>query len=190
MPATEVRIETLSEIRDMADGAPADQFWRLLERFRADLVNQAFVILGNQEDAEDVAQETLSAAYLRLHQLRDYSKLDAWLRSINRHHAFRLQRRSKEERLGTAQADALEAPKHTTLSTTAVNTLDCILRVVDSLPQPHREVLVLRYWEKLSNDEIAERLGIPSGTVCSRMARANQILVQKVKAMLRRENPK
>ncbi|MFH0940160.1 MAG: RNA polymerase sigma factor [Planctomycetota bacterium] len=189
MLTTEALAETRCEMSDVPNSSSSEHFWKLLERFRADLVNQAFVILGNQEDAEDVAQETLSKACLQQQQLRDISKLNAWLRSINRHGAFKLQRReAREERLSTAQANALEAPKKTTLSTTAVNTLDYILRVVDELPQLHREVLVLRYWEKLSNEEIAARLEIPLGTVCSRMARANKVLIQKVKAMLRREN--
>lgn len=186
MLASELSIETSS----MADGKPSDQFLKLLERFRADLINQAFVILGNQEDAEDVAQETLSHAYLKSEQLRDASRMGAWLRSINRRRAIKLHQRrhSKEERLGTAQSEALEAPRKTTLNTTAVVALDSLLRAVDALPEQYREVMVLRYWEKLSNDQIAERLGIPAGTVCSRMARANQILVQKVKHRLPEEN--
>ena len=186
MPATES--ETLIRMAENPSSLPSDDFLKLLERFRADLINQAFVILGNQEDAEDVAQETLSKAYLRLHQLRDLSKLDSWLRAINRHFALRLLKRRSfrsEERLGTAQADALEARKETAFSTTAVNNLDYILRVVDNLPQQYREVLVLRFWEKLTNEQIAQRLGVPLGTVCSRMARASQMLVQKVKGTIR-----
>jgi RNA polymerase sigma-70 factor, ECF subfamily len=114
------------------------------------------------------------------------------LRGINRHVALRLRQRTraKEKRLETAQVNALQAPKTTTLSTSAIKALDRVLRAVDSLPTQYREVLVLRYWEKLSNEEIANRLGIPLGTVGSRMARANSILAEKLKAFLGQENKK
>ena len=191
MPAAEVMADALIKMSEEQADIPLDQFWTLLERFRADLVNQAFVMLGNQEDAEDVVQETLSQAFVNLHQLRELSKLGAWLRSINRHGALRLLRqRSHEQRLATAQAEALVAPQPTTLSTTAVKAKDNILHAVDSLPEQYREVLVLRYWEKLSNAQIAKRLGIPMGTIGSRMARANDLLAKKMKAILREEPPK
>lgn len=193
MPTTEVMIETLIKWREDPTGAPALHFWKLVERFRADLVNQAFVILGNQDDAEDVAQETLSVAFLNLDQLRDASKLGSWLRGINRNRAHDLQRRqcrAKEERLATGQMNALESPKPpgaTTSSNSPVRPAEIVLRAIDSLPEVAREVLVLRYWEKLSYEEIASRLGVPIGTVCSRILRADRLLAQKMKSKLSQE---
>ena len=46
-----------------ADGELPDQFWELLERYRAELVNQAVVILGSMSDAEDVVQETFCEVF-------------------------------------------------------------------------------------------------------------------------------
>ena len=46
-------------------------FWLLIDRYRSELVNQAFSILGNPADAEDVAQETLCEAYLHHEDLSD-----------------------------------------------------------------------------------------------------------------------
>jgi RNA polymerase sigma-70 factor (ECF subfamily) len=191
MPTTEIMIETLIKMRQDPNGVPLDQFWKLLERFRADLVNQACVILGNQEDAEDVAQETLCQAYLHLHQLKDANKVGAWLRGINRNLSLNLRRRyakKKEERLATAQQDALQAPSNTTGSAKPVETRNRVIRAIDTLPDAFREVLVLRYWEKLSNHQIAERLEISAGTVRSRMCRADQMLAEKLKVIGLQEN--
>ncbi|HYF51739.1 MAG TPA: RNA polymerase sigma factor [Planctomycetota bacterium] len=188
MPTTAMMVEQLIKMREDPNGVPLDQFWKLAERFRADLVNQAFVILGSQEDAEDVAQETLSHAFLNLSKLRDPSKIGAWLRGINRNLSLNLRRRyarAKEERLSTGQCDALEAPK--TPTTGPIATGEMIMRAVDALPEQFREVLVLRYWEKLSDEQIAERLEVPIGTVWSRMSRADLILAEKLQLLMKQE---
>ncbi|MCZ7646401.1 MAG: sigma-70 family RNA polymerase sigma factor [Planctomycetota bacterium] len=182
MPTTAMMIEQLVRMRHDPDGPPVDQFWLLVERFRADLVNQALAQLGNQQDAEDVAQETLCVAYLDLNRLRDPQKLGHWLRTINRRialsHRERKDRR-KEERLATAQMCELVDPASGGAKRAAPS--DRVLRAVDALPEAFRQVVVLRYWEKLSTEEIAARLDIPAGTVRSRLTRADGMLAQKLK---------
>lgn len=183
MPTTALMIEALLHSRLAPGGVPEDHFWMLMERFRADLVNQAFSILGSQADAEDAAQETLCKAFLHLNQLRDAVKLGTWLRSINRREALELSRRkrsAKEERLGTGQLGAIEAPRPAGNPAAGE---EAVARAVDALPEPFREVVVLRYWEKISTEEIANRLGIPSGTVRSRLTRADGMLANTFKSM-------
>lgn len=184
MPTTAMAIEALISLRQQEGGISAEHFWVLLERFRAGLVNQALPILGNQQDAEDVAQETLCKAFLELPKLRDTSKLGAWLRQINRFNALSLRRqriRQREERLATGQMNALEAETGGAKATTGD---DAVVSAVDSLPEAFREVVVLRYWEKLSTEEIAIRLGIPAGTVRSRLTRADGLLARKLASLL------
>ncbi|HYF49794.1 MAG TPA: RNA polymerase sigma factor [Planctomycetota bacterium] len=188
MPTTAVAIEALLSLRDTDGSVTAEHFWVLLERFRAGLVNQAFAILSNQQDAEDVAQETLCKAFVELPRLRDVSKLGAWLRQINRHAAFSLKRkrnRQREERLATGQMHSLPAD---TTGPQAAPDDEIVLRAVDSLPEIFRETVVLRYWEKLSTEEIAIRLGVPAGTVRSRLTRADGMLARKLAALLRTGN--
>jgi RNA polymerase sigma-70 factor (ECF subfamily) len=183
MPTTELAIEALVGLRMQGGKLSDDQFWVLLERFRAGLINQAFLILANQQDAEDVAQETLCKAFIDLPKLRDASKLGVWLRQINRFNAISLQRqriRQKEERLATGQMNALEDEQNPKSSRDE----ELVVRAVDSLPDPFREVVVLRYWEKFSTEEIAVRLGIPAGTVRSRLTRADGMLARKLASLL------
>ena len=187
MPTTDMAIHALNELRLNPEHC-IDKFWQLLERFRAGLINQALTILGNQQDAEDVAQETLCKAFLDLHRLRDTAKLGVWLRSINRCRAldvYRQKQRAKEERLSTGQQNCLEI-RPENLPTEEISSINAdVVRAVDSLPDQFREAVVLRYWEKLSTEQIAVRLGIPSGTVRSRLCRADGMLARKLKLIVR-----
>jgi RNA polymerase sigma factor (sigma-70 family) len=192
MQTTEFLAEALTDLRSDPDRIPDEQFWRIVERYRATLVNQAMGILGSQEDAEDCAQDTLCKAFTALDQLRDPSKIGGWLRSINHRNAISVYRRKKdarEERLATGQVSEIPARRSGNTSGAAVPShSEKIMRSMDGLPEPFREVLVLRYWEKLNNDGIAARLNIPVGTVRSRLARADKMMTDRLKAILRQEN--
>ncbi|MBI3830481.1 MAG: sigma-70 family RNA polymerase sigma factor [Planctomycetes bacterium] len=195
MPTTEMMIEAFSTMRQ-EPGAESNQrhFWQLMERFQADLVHQALALLGNQADAEDVTQDTLCRAYQEMHTLKDPNKLGNWLRAINRCKALDLLRKRKaqrEERLGTGAQESLTKEmlpgrEATPAEGQTVNDeAERIYKAVEHLPGPYREVLLLRYMEKLTLEEIARRLGIPPGTARSRMARADGLLLQRLKIAAR-----
>ncbi len=175
-------IEALVAMRHEPDGLRADQFWQLVERFRADLVNQAVAILGNRPDAEDVAQDSLCRAFRCLAQLKDPQKLGTWLRTINRNNALQvLRNRRKGNGSGDLSQQDPQAPESTPTGTNLElahrnRRIETIARAVDGLPEAFREVVVLRYWEGLQNQQIALRLGIAEGTVKSRLARADRHL--------------
>ena len=191
MHTTDMAIEALEGLRANPDAAKVDHFWLLLERFRAGLVHQALTIVDKQQDAEDIAQETLCKAFLDIARLRDTQKLGIWLREINRCTALawrRGNRRTKEERLSTEKLQAIEAPEDRRAphaQSTPGPDDAAVLRAVDALPEPYRDVVILRYWEKMSTDQIAAKLGIPSGTVRSRLTRADGMLAQKLAALLK-----
>lgn len=190
MPTTDLMIEALLHMRDAQGGVRVDQFWQLVERFRADLVNQAFAILGSPQDAEDVSQDTLCKAFLELHTLRDVKKLGIWLRTINRCQALNVRRRrqrAKEERLSTGQFSTLEGPSEEQDPAPGAPAGDGVVAAVDALPEPFRQVVVLRYWEKLSTAQIALRLNVPAGTVRSRLTRADNLLARRLKTFARKE---
>ena len=184
VPTTELAIEALDGMRTNPDAVSLDRFWQLLERFRAGLIHQALTIVGKQQDAEDIAQETLCTAFFEIEQLRDPQKLGNWLRSINRCNALayrRSSRRTKEERLSTEKLQALEA--RASEPTTGPD--DIVLKAVEDLPEQFRDVVILRYWEKMSTDDIARKLNIPAGTVRSRLTRADGMLAQKLNTLLK-----
>jgi len=183
MPTTDLMIEALIRHREDPENVPLDQFWLLVERFRADLVNQSFAILGNLQDAEDVAQESLCRAYRDLHRLNDPLKLGAWIRSINRCNALDLRRRRGREKVakGRIQDEGADAA---TGGFTQVDARELVARAVDSLPEELRTIVVFRYWEHLPYQDIAEKLGIPLGTVKSQLSRADRILEKRLQTFL------
>ena len=183
MPTTDMMIEAFIQIRKDPLAAPIHHFWQLVDRFRADLINQAYAILGNLQDAEDVAQESLCRAFRDLSRLHDPMKLGAWLRAINRCNALDLRRRRKRERSALHDIQE-EGTEPVSGGFQQVDMREVIARAVDNLPEDLRGVVVLRYWEHLPYQEIAQKLEIPLGTVKSQLARADRILEKRLQAVL------
>lgn len=185
MPTTAMMIEALIEHRakDPAHGsAPPEYFWQWVERFRAGLVNQAFGILGNQADAEDVAQESLCESFEGLAQLKDPRQLGGWMRQINRRNALDLLRVRKGERDKAARArQGAGARDLVTGGYSGVDLREFVARAIDALPEDLREIVVLRYWEHLSYQDIATRLAEPVGTVKSQLFRADALLEKSLR---------
>jgi RNA polymerase sigma-70 factor (ECF subfamily) len=149
-----------------------------LERFRTELVNQAFAILRNKSEAEDVAQESLCEAYECMQDLRNPRQLRVWLRKINHHNALEaIKRRQSDQRKvrGKQESTRLQASVEVG---SRLETSEQVAQAVDNLPDDLREIILLRYWERLAVKEIAERVGIPSGTVKSRLFRAEKMLAK------------
>lgn len=190
MPTTDLMIQALVQHRETGAGLgdiPPEYFWQLVERFRADLVNQGFAILGNQPDAEDVAQESLCEAFQDLSSLKDPRMLGNWLRQINRRNALDLLRSRKSERSKVERArkesGRMEA---VTGGYSKVDIREAVARAIDGLPAPLRELVVLRYWEHCSYQDLAARLNLPLGTVKSQLARADALLERRLNKFLER----
>jgi RNA polymerase sigma factor (sigma-70 family) len=143
--------------------------------------NYARWLTKNEADAEDVVQD----AYVRA--LRFFSSLRsedarAWLFTIVRHTWYgRFPRRAGGPVMTVADEDA-DADNRADVSldpeAQAIQhqTVEQVRRALESLPTDFREVLVLRELEGLSYKEIAAIVGIPLGTVMSRLARARERL--------------
>lgn len=129
-------------------------------------------LTGSTEDANDLVQAACQRALERAHQWMPGTRLDSWM--------FRILRtiwidelRGRRVRLGRGLVDsedvlAIDGSR----VIEARLTLDTVRRVVDALPEAQREVLLLVCVEGLSYRETAETLGLPMGTVMSRLARA------------------
>ncbi len=145
--------------------------------------NLARWLTRNENDAEDVVQE----AYLRAFKFFDgYRGGDAraWILKIVRHTCFTWLARNRPAELVPSgddcdddRAPPVGAPRNDP-ETLLLQRLDTELlnRLIDKLPNPYREILVLREIEDLSYREIAEVLALPIGTVMSRLARARERL--------------
>jgi len=163
-------------------GALPDQYWELIETHRAELIHQALAIVGRLEDAEDVVQETFCEAFRHAERLAQARSLRAYLRTINRANALnRLRdRRAKDAQAGRKQRE-LPPRVATTGGFSMLELRDAISRAVETLPPKLRSVVVLRYLEHLSYEEIAARLKLNPGTVGWLLCEASLFLHGKLK---------
>ena len=133
----------------------------------------ARAMLGDRAAADDLVQDTLERAWSRLHQWRAGSDMRAWLFGIM--HNMRIdQLRRPGLPTHSIDADDFDVP------TRATQNDQLELRDIESslgqLPDEQREVLLLVALEEMSYGEIATALGIPVGTVMSRLSRGRERL--------------
>ena len=146
-----------------------------LARAAADrLMAIAYRILRDVGRAEDAVQATLLQAWRQLPGLRDPDRFDAWLHRILVHCCYAEARQAKEQRHEVTFLPIHEAPGADDLLTIAHR--DQLERGFRRLSPEHRAVVVLHHELGLSGPEIAAQLGIPLGTVKSRLHAATSAL--------------
>jgi len=130
------------------------------------LVVQLYAICGDVSDAEDAVQEAFVAAIAKQRQLRSVANPEAWLRTaaLNRlrvgwRHAAVV--RKYQPKVPGPQRPVEPGPEHV-----------AIVTALDQVDRDQREAVVLHYLADLGVAEIAAELGIPEGTVKSRLSRA------------------
>ncbi len=162
----------------------AAAFHNLVEPELGRLVRLASAIVGNETDARDVIQDTLTIAWRKLRGLRDEDRFQAWLTRILvnecRHLVRRRGRRLVRE---TPSDDALRGRGSASDLEGDVASLDLLERAFDRLEVRQRALLVFHHLEGLPIDRIAELTQVPPGTVKSQLYTARAAL----KAALARE---
>jgi len=156
-------------------------FHRLIDRHAAGLFRAALSFVGNATDAEDLLQETFAGAFRGLARFEGRSSVKTWLTAIlvRRAAMHRRRARRKEARLVGLDA-AAQAATDRPPATGAVDARIDVTAAIQSLGPEHCEVIVLRELQGLSYDEIAEVLGVPRGTVESRLFRARRLLQERL----------
>jgi RNA polymerase sigma-70 factor (ECF subfamily) len=148
----------------------------------------AFLVTGDRAGAEDVTQEAFVKAYHALGRFRQDSPFRPWLLQIVRNEALNQRRRhGRQDRLGLRLAnDRLSGDAAPSPETAVISGADRekVLAAVDALPDRYRQVVAHRYLLGLSEAETAAVLGIPTGTVKSRTARALARLEQALTAVV------
>jgi RNA polymerase sigma-70 factor, ECF subfamily len=141
-------------------------------------------VLRNAADAEDVAQEALLRAYQKFDRLRDVTRFRAWLVRIT----FRLalDRWRSAKRRGLREAEWALPERHPAPPSTEELAASSVFqshleKALEELPERFRLVLLLAAIEGYTLEEVAEILGIPLGTVKSRLFFARKALAEKLR---------
>ena len=148
----------------------------IVRRFQDVAFRTACVIAGSPEDAEEATQDGFVKAFRALDRFRPEASLRPWLLKIVANEARnRIRAGGRRKRLelrvaeGYRPGDAAPSPEAVAVEADQRRRL---LAMVDALGDDDRQVIACRYFLQLSGEETAAALGVPEGTVKSRLSRA------------------
>jgi RNA polymerase sigma-70 factor (ECF subfamily) len=165
------------QIVERALAGDREAFGEIVCRWERRIFALAYGILGREEDARDATQETFIAAFRNLGAFRGDAKVSSWLHRIAVNQCITRQRRAKVR--GETSLEAEEEDGGTQFAsrddtspaqwTEGEERSEAVRRAVNSLPPELRSVVVMKEFEDLTFQEIADTLGVPLSTVKSRL---------------------
>ena len=158
-------------------------FALLVDKYKARLFALVYAKVGQFEDAEDITQDVFLNAYRKLSTLRRWDNFYAWLYSIASNRCKEFHRAEKRRLDAAFLADQSENYQADMDAHTEKLKNEQIHDALDSLPEIHRQVLVLRYMAGMRSKEISQALRISPNTVNQRLMRART----QLKAVLNEE---
>lgn len=174
-----------AELMRRARQGEGGAFDELVNRHADGLYRLARVLVGGAQDAEDVVQDTYLGAVKGLGRFQGRSTVKTWLTGILIRQARDLRRRRRVRRTASIDAPIGDASDSGGMAihagrsdVDAERRLD-VTQMLGTLSDEHREVLVLRELNGHTYEEIADMLGIPVGTVESRIFRARQVVRER-----------
>jgi RNA polymerase sigma-70 factor, ECF subfamily len=162
----------------MAQDCDKPSIERLVDEHLPAVYRYAYRLTGTVQDAEDLTQQVFLLAQQRLEQLREAERARGWLFAILRNAFLKMAQQNQPiaaANLGL-NLDTFAAASEND------GAVDCraLQAAIDDLPPEFRLAVVMFYFEDCSYREIAEKLGLPIGTVMSRLARAKRHLRAKL----------
>jgi RNA polymerase sigma-70 factor (ECF subfamily) len=152
---------------------------QLVLAHHAAIYRYAFRLTGAQVDAEDLTQQTFLTAQKKLHQLRDAGKALGWLYAVLRSCFLKSRRKPLPQVAANIDFEVEQITDSGPLAPALLEAdLDrrAVQAAVDELPDEFKLVVLMFYFEDQSYKEIASELGLPIGTVMSRLSRAKSRL--------------
>ncbi|KGT37886.1 RNA polymerase sigma factor SigW [Heyndrickxia coagulans P38] len=158
----------------------------IVELYKDKVFQICFRMIGSRTEAEDLAQETFIRAYIHIKSFKQERKFSSWLYRIATNLCIDRIRKKKPDFYLDAEISGTEGltlystvPAEEKLPDMQVETLEMqemIRREILKLPEKYRIIIVLKYIEELSLNEISEMLDIPLGTVKTRIHRGREAL--------------
>lgn len=183
--------EDLTIIKEVLNGN-TESFARIIDKYKDDVFTLAVRMTGDTAEAEDISQETFIKAYKKLKSFNPRWKFKNWLYTIATNLARDKLRKKKfafssldhmttteeGEELSQEPSNDSYDPKNILIEK---EQKERIIRAVNSLPEKYHRVIVLRYMENLSYEEISQIMKCPLGTVKTLLFRAQKMLSEKLK---------
>jgi len=161
-------------------------FESLVNQHKDAVYRQMLRVCGNHADAEDVLIEALLKAYRHLDQLRDSPAFRAWLAKIANRVCWQL--RKREALMPLLQLSSLEdegreitaAQPSADVQMELAEMKSLLLAAIADLPAPYRAVYEMRDLRNVPGDEVAQKLGISTAAMKSRLHRARALIRQRL----------
>lgn len=175
-----------------------DAFELLVKKYQKRMLNIAYRVIGDYEDACEVVQDAFVSAYKNIKDFREQSRFSTWLYTIvvnlsrNRLKQIKTEFQhveySIDDPLITDDAGIKVEPVSGNPSALEIlerkEIQQKVQECINSLDNEYREVIVLRDIQGFPYDEISDMLNIPEGTVKSRLFRARETLKESLKKMI------
>lgn len=177
------------DVRNGVDGA----FEKMYEETVRFSYGIACVLLKNEEDIEDVLQNSYMHVAKNIGDLKNPESFESWLGTIVRHECQK--HIAKHKKIGDIFASAVSLKEIELISPESVpydlmekkEVVDAVREIVEKLPDDKRACVVLYYFEQESLSEVAEILGIPEGTVKSRLYSARKTLEKEFRKLQKKD---
>ena len=158
----------------------------IVSLYQQSLYHVCYRMLGNKEEAEDAAQEAFIKAYIHLHTYDQKRKFSTWLYRIATNLCIDRIRKKKPDYYLDAEVPGTEGldmysqlASDERLPEEELERMELQERIqyeISQLPDKYRSVIILKYIEELPLQEISDILGIPLGTVKTRVHRGREAL--------------
>jgi RNA polymerase sigma-70 factor (ECF subfamily) len=163
-----------TKLVEAAVGGDIESFGKLCRRYYGPMVAIGYSVLGDHQLAEDAAQESFARALINLKNLRNKRKFAPWLAAICRNAAKDMVA-TKARQISTDDfSQAAPEINHD-------ESKKLIRRAIEQMPVSDKELIVLRYYNGLSYEEISSVLGISGPSINGRLARAKRKMAKYLK---------
>jgi RNA polymerase sigma-70 factor, ECF subfamily len=159
-----------------------DAFSQLMHRYAGAVYGLAYRMLGSPQDAEDASQEIFLRTYTNLARFDRTRRFSTWLLSIGSNYCVDRLRRQRMQWL-TLDDVAYSVPSQERGPEGGMvqrEQREIVRNALESLPEGYRLVTVLRYWNDLSYQEIAQATGLTESTIKTRLHRARNMLAERL----------
>ncbi|MCI0748345.1 MAG: sigma-70 family RNA polymerase sigma factor [Verrucomicrobia subdivision 3 bacterium] len=181
-----IKLEDSTDLLSRVQQGDAEAFCDLCRVYDGRLLRQAMALCQDASLAEDLAQETLIAAWKSIRRYNGRCRFFTWLCSIMLHRYRKLLRRKRPAALTKETEDSLLNVADAAASPATLNEMKeqaaFLQKCLDNLPHKQRQIVYLRFYVENSLEEIALAVGCSVGTVKSRLFKALENL-RKMRAL-------
>ena len=165
--------KTETKLVEAAVGGDIESFGKLCRRYYGPMVAIAYSVVSDHQLAEDAAQESFARALVSLRKLKKQTRFAPWLAAICRNVAKDMVA-TKVRQISTK--DFSQAARNNTDENDRL-----IRRAIEQLPESAKDLVVLRYYDGLSYEQISSVLGISKASINGRLTRAKRKMAKYLK---------